>query len=203
MQLWFARVDPKTHRMVVERPPYARIEVVLETRSLLVHDFAHWAVETALEAGAGFYGHLAAGRSLEALREPLADPEAQAVLPLVSGDFAEFLFQAADRKLNPGLLKFNEGWSVTLVMATRDYPTKSGSGDVIMGLDQIDTARVYHAGTMQDQDAAFTTNGGRVLAVSHTGDTREEARNSAYEELRKLSFTGAQIRRDIATTHFE
>ena len=48
MQIWFARIDPKTHRMVVERPPHARVDVILETRSLLVHDFAHWAVETAL-----------------------------------------------------------------------------------------------------------------------------------------------------------
>ena len=96
MQLWFARVDPKTHRMVVERAPHARIEVVLETRSLLVHDFAHWAVETALEAGAGFYGHLAAGLSLEALREPLADPEAQAVLMDVERKVA--MLQSAFRK---------------------------------------------------------------------------------------------------------
>lgn len=131
------------------------------------------------------------------------DPEAQAVLPLVGGDVAEFLFQAADRKLNPGLLQFNEGWSVTLVMATGDYPAKSGSGDVILGLDQIDSGRVYHAGTRKNADGAFETNGGRVLAVSHTGKTREEARNAAYAELRKLSFNGSQIRRDIGTLHFE
>jgi phosphoribosylamine--glycine ligase len=62
---------------------------------------------------------------------------------------------------------------------------------------------VYHAGTRQNPDAAFETNGGRVLALSHTGATREEARNAAYEELRKLSFNGCQIRRDIATLHFE
>ena len=131
------------------------------------------------------------------------DPEAQAVLPLVHGDFAEFLFQAADRKLNPGLLQFDEGWSVTLVMATGEYPSKSGSGDVILGLENIESGRVYHAGTLQNEESAFTTNGGRVLAVSHTGETREEARNAAYEELRKLSFNGCQIRRDIGTMHFE
>jgi phosphoribosylamine--glycine ligase len=131
------------------------------------------------------------------------DPEAQAVLPLVGGDFAEFLFQAADHKLNPGLLTFNEGWSVTLVMATGDYPAKSGSGDLILGLDQIDTGRVYHAGTQRNEQGSFETSGGRVLAVSHTGETREEARNAAYSELRKLSFNGSQIRRDIGTLHFE
>lgn len=80
MQIWFQRVDPKTHRMVVERMPHARIELTLETRSLLIHDFSHWAVETALETEAGFYGHLAAGVDIDALREPLPDDDAQTAL---------------------------------------------------------------------------------------------------------------------------
>ena len=130
------------------------------------------------------------------------DPEAQAVLPLVGGDFAEFLFQAAGGTLNPGLLQFNEGWSVTLVMATGDYPARSGSGDPILGLEDITTGRVYHAGTRRNEAGAFETNGGRVLAVSHTGETREEARDAAYTELGKLCFNGSQIRRDIGTMHF-
>lgn len=131
------------------------------------------------------------------------DPEAQAVLPLVGGDVAEFLFQAAERTLTPGLLRFNPGWSVTLVMATGDYPAKSGAGDVILGLDRIEGGRVYHAGTKRNADGTFETHGGRVLAVSHTGDTLAQARNAAYAELRKISFNGSQIRRDIGTLHFE
>lgn len=81
MQIWFARVDPKTHRMVVERAPHPRVEASLETRSLLIHDFAHYAVETALKTSAGFYGHLAAGWSLEALLErPLPNEEARVAM---------------------------------------------------------------------------------------------------------------------------
>ncbi|WFB36624.1 phosphoribosylamine--glycine ligase [Kiritimatiellota bacterium B12222] len=131
------------------------------------------------------------------------DPEAQAVLPLVEGDFAEYLFQAAKGKLNPDLLKFHEGWSMTLVMASKDYPAKGGSGDVISGLDDVKEGRVYHAGTRLNADGAFETNGGRILTVSHTGETREAARDAAYAELKKISFDGAQIRTDIGTLHFE
>ena len=131
------------------------------------------------------------------------DPEAQAVLPLVGGDFAEFLFQAAGGELNPGLITFNEGWSITLVMATKDYPAKSGSGDLIQGLEAVTTGRVYHAGTRKNADGAFETNGGRVLTVSHPGETREEARDAAYAELSKISFDGFQIRTDIGSLHFE
>ncbi len=131
------------------------------------------------------------------------DPEAQAVLPLVEGDFAEYLFQAAKGDLHPGLIHFNEGWSITLVMASRDYPVTSTSGDGIRGLESVTSGRVYHAGTRPDGLGGFETNGGRILTVSHTGATREEARDAAYSELKKIEFNGAQIRRDIGTLHFE
>ena len=131
------------------------------------------------------------------------DPEAQAVLPLIEGDLAEFLYQAATGSWNPGLIRFHEGWSVALVMASRDYPVKSGSGDFIRGLDEVGTGRVYHAGTRAEEGGGFETAGGRVLAVSHTGATREEARDAAYAALRNIEFEGARIRRDIGTLHFD
>jgi phosphoribosylamine---glycine ligase len=131
------------------------------------------------------------------------DPEAQAVLPLIEGDFARFLFEAAKGKLNPGLINFHEGWSITLVMASGDYPAKSGAGEVIRGLDQVHSGRVYHAGTRLNAEGDFETNGGRILTVSHTGATREAARDAAYAELAKISFDRAQIRRDVGTLHFE
>lgn len=96
MQIWFARIDPKTHRMVVKRPPHPRIDVILETRSLLVHDFAHWAVETALGVDAGFYGHLAAGIDLDALRAPLPDEAAHAALMDIERQVA--MLQSAFRR---------------------------------------------------------------------------------------------------------
>ncbi|MCC5848293.1 MAG: phosphoribosylamine--glycine ligase [Verrucomicrobia bacterium] len=131
------------------------------------------------------------------------DPEAQAVLPLIEGDFAHFLLKAAQGELDPGLIQFNEGWCITLVLATRDYPRSSGSGSPIHGLDDVTDGRVYHAGTRKTADGGFETNGGRVLAVSQTGATRVEARDAAYDDLAKITFDGAQFRTDIGTLHFE
>lgn len=131
------------------------------------------------------------------------DPEAQAVLPLVRGDFATFLMEAAQGNIKKELIEFNEGWSVCLVMATRDYPRSSGSGEHIEGLEQVHNARVYHAGTRKRDAGGFETNGGRVLAVSATGETRESARDTAYNELAKIKFNGARHRADIGTVHFE
>jgi phosphoribosylamine--glycine ligase len=131
------------------------------------------------------------------------DPEAQAVLPIVEGDFAGFLLEAALGKLQPSLIRFHEGWSMTVVMASRDYPRKSSSGDRIHGLETIQTGRVYHAGTRKTTDGGFETNGGRILSVSHTGNRLSEARQAAYAELAKLRFDGARFRKDIGTLHFE
>ena len=72
------------------------------------------------------------------------DPEAEAVLPMVKGDFAQYVFDAAQGRLRPELLEFHDGWSICLISASARYPASSRSGDVISGLDQLKDARVYH-----------------------------------------------------------
>jgi phosphoribosylamine--glycine ligase len=131
------------------------------------------------------------------------DPEAQAVLPIVGGEFAGFLHKGAEGQLDSSVLEFDDGWSMCLVKASRDYPQSSGSGDVITGLDAVEKARVYHAGTQLNADGAYETNGGRVLAVAAKGKTRKEAVENVYREAEKVQFDGAVIRTDIGTMHFE
>jgi len=129
------------------------------------------------------------------------DPECQAVMPLVSGDLAKFCFEGAKGNLQPELLNFNEGWSVCCILASAGYPESSRSGDVIRGLEEVDDARIYHAGTKKE-GGAWVTNGGRVLAVVAGGETREEAVEKAHEQAAKVDFDGAQRRADIGRLHF-
>jgi phosphoribosylamine--glycine ligase len=131
------------------------------------------------------------------------DPEAQAILPLVGGDLAAFLCEAADGQLDPGHLSFDTSWCVCLVMASKDYPYRSGRGEVITGLEDVKGVRVYHAGTAHNEDGRFMVNGGRVLSVVCKGPTREEAVEKAYREIRHIRFDGAQYRSDIGRLHFE
>jgi len=131
------------------------------------------------------------------------DPEAEAVMPMVRGDFAHYVFEAAKGALKPELIQFAEGWSICLISASAGYPVTSRNGDVISGLETVDGARVYHCGTRQNNSGQFETNGGRVLAIVAQGSTRQEARDKAYEESQKVSFDGLQRRSDIATMHFE
>lgn len=129
------------------------------------------------------------------------DPECQAVMPLVSGDLAQYCLQGAQGSLAESLLTFDEGWSVCVVLASAGYPETSRSGDVIAGLDQVDGARVYHAGTKKEGDQ-WQTNGGRVLAVVAGADSRETAVTKAHAEAAKVTFEGSQRRADIGRLHF-
>ena len=131
------------------------------------------------------------------------DPEAEAVLPMVRGDFSNYVFEAAKGTLRPELIHFAEGWSICIILASAGYPASSRSGDVFTGLESVSGARVYHSGTRRNASGAFETNGGRVLAIVAQGKTRVEAREAAYREADKITFDGRQNRTDIGKMHFE
>ena len=130
------------------------------------------------------------------------DPEAQAVLPLIKGDLATYLMNGAKGELNHSLIDFDEGWSICLVLASAGYPNSSRNEDLINGLDLIQDARVYHAGTKKNSEGHYVTNGGRVLAVVGRGGTRESAVEHSYKEAEKINFDGNQRRSDIGRMHF-
>lgn len=130
------------------------------------------------------------------------DPECQAVMPLVSGDFATFCLEGAKGNLRPDLLDFDEGWSVCVILASAGYPASSRSGDVIGGLEAVSEARVYHAGTRRGEGGEWETAGGRVLAVVAGGKDRLGAVEKAHAEAAKVDFDGAQSRSDIGRLHF-
>ena len=126
------------------------------------------------------------------------DPETQAVLPRLRSDLLDLLEAASE----PGGLagvepEWTDDWAVTVVLASRGYPESSSSGDVITGLDDVEGADVFHAGTAE-RDGEIVTAGGRVLGVTGLGATPDQARGRAYEAARRIEFDGKQQRTDIA-----
>ncbi len=89
-----------------------------------------------------------------------------------------------------------------VILASAGYPASSHSGDVISGLNAVEGARVYHAGTKKNADGDWETNGGRVLAVVAGGEDRMSAVDRAHAEAAKVDFEGAQRRNDIGRLHF-
>ena len=131
------------------------------------------------------------------------DPECQAVMPLVTGDLAEFCLAGAKGEVRGDLIDFSDGWSVCVILASAGYPDSSRNGDRISGLEKISEARVYHSGTKQTADGAWETNGGRVLAVVSGGATREAAVVQAHAAADLVAFDGLQRRRDIGILNFD
>ncbi|HSP44097.1 MAG TPA: phosphoribosylamine--glycine ligase [Luteolibacter sp.] len=131
------------------------------------------------------------------------DPECQAVMPLVKGDLAGFCLAGANGELRQDMISFDDGWSVCVILASAGYPESSRSGDAIRGLENSGDFRVYHAGTRNNADGVWETNGGRVLAVVAGGNNREDAVKNAHAAADGIAFDGMQRRRDIGILNFD
>ena len=127
------------------------------------------------------------------------DPEAQAVMPLIDGDFVSLLAAAADGDLRGRAVTLRDGVSVGVVIAAGGYPGPVSSGAPISGLDaaaRVPDVTVFHAGTARRGDDIVTA-GGRVLTVVATASGYQSAIDRAYEAAALISFEGMQYRRDI------
>ena len=67
MQIRLTRLTNERHRIEFVRDDGTREAHEMETRSALLHDLAHYAVETEACLRASFYGRLASGETYEAL----------------------------------------------------------------------------------------------------------------------------------------
>ncbi len=127
------------------------------------------------------------------------DPETQAVLPMVLDDLGEIFMAAATGGSLPEQITVEKGFCSCVVMASGGYPGTYGKGFPITGLDKIEDAVVFQAGTAMD-DRTLVTGGGRVLCVASIGDTLEDSLDRTYRELEKIDFEGKYYRRDIGRT---
>ena len=126
------------------------------------------------------------------------DPETQVVLPLLESDLLTIMQATVNGTLEQTEVRFSKKNACCVVLASGGYPQHYETGYPISGLDEAEkTAHVYHAGTKRDADGTVLTGGGRVLGVTATGDTLEEAISQAYQAAEKISFTDLHMRRDI------
>lgn len=128
------------------------------------------------------------------------DPETQVYLPRLENDLLELLIASAEGHLDRCELKWSTDTCVCVVMAAAGYPGNYSKGAAIQGVEaaeQLACTKVFHAGTALRDSSAVTT-AGRVLGVTSWAPTLKAARERAYAAVEKISFAGAQFRRDIA-----
>lgn len=128
------------------------------------------------------------------------DPETQVVLPLLETDLAEIIEAIWEERLDGLDVKWSDKSCACVVMASGGYPEKYETGKEISGLDEngqtYADAYVYHAGTKLE-NGKFLTAGGRVLGVTSTADTLQNALDKAYAAVKTISFDKAHYRTDI------
>ena len=163
-------------------------------------------------AGTPFSGLLYAGLMLTADGPRLieynvrfGDPECEAVMALIEGDFAALLNAVATGapfaapRLAPGA-------AMTVVVAAKGYPGTPVRGGEIAGLDDAERVPgtiVFHAGTKRSEDGSLVASGGRVLAVTATGTQLAEAQARAYRAVDQIRFADGFCRRDIGWRELE
>jgi phosphoribosylamine--glycine ligase/phosphoribosylaminoimidazole synthetase len=178
---------------------YAPAPVPYDAEALTA-TFIQPVVDHLLEAGAPYVGVLYAGLMLTADGPRLlefncrfGDPEAQAILPLLTDDLAELALLCCKGELGERRIG-SRGAACTVVAAAPGYPAAPITGGTISGgLEDSPDALVFRAGTDGER-----VTGGRVLAVTGLGNDLGSARAHAYHRMSAIAFDGMQVRRDIA-----
>jgi phosphoribosylamine--glycine ligase len=137
------------------------------------------------------------------------DPEAQVIIPLIEGDFAELLLACATGRLKEKLpIKSFDACAVTVIIASGGYPDSFDTGKPIEGLDHFTQKKeldegiaLFHAATKKDEHGKIVTSGGRVLSVTAVGFGGEikQTITNCYNAVHLLSFDGAYYRSDIGS----
>jgi phosphoribosylamine--glycine ligase len=164
-------------------------------------------IRATAERGAPFVGALYAGLALTS-RGPrvvefnarFGDPETQALIPRLESDLGEVCLATASGELEGMKLQWSRMACVSVVLASRGYPSAHDTGYPISGLDdaaRIEGVEIFHAGTKRSGNEIVTA-GGRVLAVSALGETYGTARARAYDAAELITFDNKHLRTDIA-----
>ncbi|PEF75907.1 phosphoribosylamine--glycine ligase [Bacillus pseudomycoides] len=178
----------------VPQIPESAVEVAIET-------VLHPTAQAMIKEGRSFTGILYAGLILTnegpkviEFNARFGDPETEVVLPRLDNDLVDVCNSVLDgEKL---VLKWSEEAVIGVVLASKGYPEVYEKGAIIHGLDTLEDAIVFHAGTAMKR-GDFVTNGGRVLFVACKAKDLQEAKDKVYKEIVKIKSDGLFYRNDI------
>lgn len=164
-------------------------------------------VDALRQRGIDYRGVLYAGLMISPEGDPMVlefncrfgDPETQAILPLLETPLEDLLLACTQQRLAQfPEISWKPGAAACVVAAAQGYPGAFPKGHAIAGIEQAEArgATVFHAGTQLKQQQ-LVSDGGRVLNVTATGETFEEAITKAYEAIACIQFEGMYYRRDI------
>lgn len=127
----------------------------------------------------------------------MGDPETEAVLPRLDEDIVAMFEDLFSGQLENGYCIEKTNHAATLVLVSGGYPGDFTKGHIInIPADLPANVEVYHAGAV-NKEGNIVTSGGRVIAVTGCGESREEALQLATDVAGRIQFEGKYYRRDI------
>ncbi len=162
-------------------------------------------VEGMKQRGTPYTGFLYAGLMIAADGTPkvleyncrFGDPETQPILMRLKSDLAELCLAAVEGRLDKQKALWDDRPALGVVMAAGGYPASYRKGDVIRGLNVVESdVKVFHAGTKLEDDTIIT-NGGRVLCVTALGKNVKAAQKHVYDNVKRITWPDVYYRTDI------
>ena len=187
---------------------------VYSTDEMLTGEMKHWilrhiaepTIQGMADEGTPFKGVLYVGLMMTA-RGPqvlefnarFGDPETQALMARLDSDLVDALEACVEGRLADTEMRWKPGASACVVASSAGYPGSYKTGFPITGLAevaQLDNVVVFHSGSAKVGEQILTA-GGRVLAVTASGASLEQALERAYQAIDRIHFEGIYFRRDI------
>lgn len=124
----------------------------------------------------------------------LGDPETQVLLTLLENDFYEVAQAHLDQ--SPIDIRFKKQFNLGVVLAAEGYPSLP-KADIPLNIPKTIEDNVYFAGVDGSPEKGLQSSSGRILMVTSSGDTIEEAREKVYNDMKQFDIQDTFYRTDI------
>jgi phosphoribosylamine--glycine ligase len=179
-----------------------------ETVQRAIDEIVRPTVEGLAKEGTPFTGVLyaglidtASGPKVIEFNARFGDPETEVVLPRLTSDFGEAIFNILHGK-EPTFTWIKNGVTLGVVLASEGYPGTLVTGTPLpqIPIDEDQGQHVYYAGVKSDEESGkLLTSSGRIALVQVHGNDVKDAQNNVYSILDKLNLPHMFFRHDIAS----